>query len=169
MPSTPAPSRKQLHELNQDRQQTERDMVEQILAECERVPVTDARCGVRVLRRAAGTGAWSASWRAASSTASAGRPSFWSRITAAVSLPQGSARSVPGFHMLEALESMPDLFTKFGGHKQAAGMTLTLSRVAEFRRGCPLMRRPGFEPDDFRPTVEIEAPLYLAELNDAVG
>ena len=32
----------------------------------------------------------------------------------------GSARSVPGFHLLEALESMRELFIKFGGHSHAA-------------------------------------------------
>ena len=37
---------------------------------------------------------------------------------------QGSGRSIPPFHLLDALESMPDLFTRFGGHSQAAGVSL---------------------------------------------
>ena len=46
---------------------------------------------------------------------------------------QGSGRSIPAFHLLEALEPMPDLFSKFGGHRQAAGLTIAADRVEEFR------------------------------------
>jgi len=42
----------------------------------------------------------------------------------------GSGRSIRAFHLLDALESMPDLFTKFGGHRQAAGVTLDAAVVA---------------------------------------
>src|SRR5665811_696514 len=45
----------------------------------------------------------------------------------------GSGRSIRAFHLLDALESMPSLFTKFGGHRQAAGVTLLASQVDEFR------------------------------------
>ena len=37
-------------------------------------------------------------------------------------LAQGSGRSIAAFHLLEALETMAALFTKFGGHRQAAGL-----------------------------------------------
>ena len=47
---------------------------------------------------------------------------------------QGSGRSIPAFHLLDALESMPDLFTRFGGHKQAAGVSMSTELVPEFRR-----------------------------------
>ena len=46
---------------------------------------------------------------------------------------QGSGRSIPAFHLLDALESMRDLFIRFGGHRQAAGLTLSRDRVNEFR------------------------------------
>ena len=39
---------------------------------------------------------------------------------------QGSGRSIAAFHLLDALESMRDLFTKFGGHAHAAGLTLPI-------------------------------------------
>ena len=48
-------------------------------------------------------------------------------------LAQGSGRSIPAFHLLEALESMADLFVRFGGHKHAAGVTMDAARVDEFR------------------------------------
>ena len=46
----------------------------------------------------------------------------------------GSCRSIPAFDLLAALETMPELFIKFGGHKQAAGVTLEADRIPEFRR-----------------------------------
>src|ERR1019366_4282834 len=49
-------------------------------------------------------------------------------------LAQGSGRSIPAFHLLEALEAMPDLFVRFGGHQHAAGVTLDAARVPEFRQ-----------------------------------
>ena len=55
-------------------------------------------------------------------------------------LAQGSGRSIPIFHLLEALESMPDLFSKFGGHRQAAGVTMGADKVEEFRTAARLRR-----------------------------
>lgn len=47
---------------------------------------------------------------------------------------QRSGRSNPSFELPGALESMRDLFVRFGGHKYAAGVTLQPARVREFRR-----------------------------------
>ena len=46
----------------------------------------------------------------------------------------GSCRSIPDFDMLGALERCADLFVKFGGHRQAAGLTMEAARVPEFRQ-----------------------------------
>src|SRR5687768_4351033 len=43
----------------------------------------------------------------------------------------GSCRSIPAFNMLGALESCAELMTKFGGHKQAAGLTIEASRIRD--------------------------------------
>ena len=48
---------------------------------------------------------------------------------------KGSARSVPGFNMVEALRSQAHLLEKFGGHFFAAGYTLPVSRMGELRLG----------------------------------
>jgi single-stranded-DNA-specific exonuclease len=79
----------------------------------------------------------------------------------------GSGRSIPAFHLLEALELMPDLFTKFGGHRQAAGITLPIEAVPEFRRRFNQAAASRLTPDDFRPTLEIDAVLGLHELTEA--
>lgn len=47
---------------------------------------------------------------------------------------RGSARSVPGFHLVEALSSCADLLEGFGGHELAAGFTIKEENLAAFRR-----------------------------------
>ncbi len=45
----------------------------------------------------------------------------------------GSGRSVPGFHLLDAIQSCGELFTRFGGHAHAVGFSLPTERVPELR------------------------------------
>ncbi len=45
----------------------------------------------------------------------------------------GSGRSVPGFHLLDAIESCRELFTRFGGHSHAVGFCLPAPRLAELK------------------------------------
>ncbi len=45
----------------------------------------------------------------------------------------GSGRSIPTFHLLEAISTCSDLFTRFGGHAHAVGFTLPSDRVPELR------------------------------------
>lgn len=47
-------------------------------------------------------------------------------------LARGSARSVPGFDVHEALKRCEDVLLRWGGHKMAAGMTISLDRMEEF-------------------------------------
>lgn len=47
---------------------------------------------------------------------------------------KGSARSIPGFHLFRALQLNKELLIKYGGHSQAAGLTLEVGRVQDLRR-----------------------------------
>src|SRR6185503_10375411 len=77
----------------------------------------------------------------------------------------GSGRSIPQFNLLEALESVSDVFLKFGGHKQAAGVTLEASRVPELRKRLTAYANARLEPDDLVPRLRIDAPLGLGEIS----
>ena len=93
------------------------------------------------------------------------RPVFVLGLNEADGQAQGSGRSIPAFHLLEALESMSDLFVKFGGHKFAAGVTLDAARVEEFRTRFNDYARSVLKPEDFIPSLEIDAVVGLGELN----
>jgi single-stranded-DNA-specific exonuclease len=81
-------------------------------------------------------------------------------------LAQGSGRSIPAFHLLEALEAMPDLFLRFGGHKHAAGVTLDVARVDEFRERFNAYAATRLLPEDFLPVVDVDAVLDLRDINE---
>jgi single-stranded-DNA-specific exonuclease len=95
------------------------------------------------------------------------RPTFVLARNDEDGLVQGSGRSIPAFHLLEALESMPDLFVRFGGHKYAAGVTLEAARVEEFRDRFNRYAAERLSPEDFRPQVDIDAVLDFRELSDS--
>jgi single-stranded-DNA-specific exonuclease len=78
----------------------------------------------------------------------------------------GSGRGVPGFHLLEALESMPELFEKFGGHKQAAGLTIPSAQVAEFRRRLNAFAAERLTPADRVARLAVDAVIELDDIHD---
>jgi single-stranded-DNA-specific exonuclease len=94
------------------------------------------------------------------------RPVFVLGLNSQDGLAQGSGRSIQGFHLLEALESMPGLFVKFGGHMHAAGVTLEAARVEEFRQRFNAYAAARLRPEDFLPCLEIDAALELRELTE---
>jgi single-stranded-DNA-specific exonuclease len=154
----------QLHDLNRERQDTEADIVRRIDEECERTAITDANTALVF----SGIG-----WHkgvvgivASRVVERYHRPVFVLCEDEETGLAQGSGRSIPGFHLLEALESMPELFVKFGGHKQAAGVTLSRDRVQEFRERFSRYAAERLTPEDFRPAIEFDAEIELEELND---
>jgi single-stranded-DNA-specific exonuclease len=77
----------------------------------------------------------------------------------------GSCRSIPDFDMLGALEHCSDLFVKFGGHRQAAGLTMDAARVPEFRARVNAFADEVLEPDQLRPRLRIDGPLNLKSIN----
>jgi single-stranded-DNA-specific exonuclease len=79
---------------------------------------------------------------------------------------QGSGRSIPGFHLLSALEKMADVFEKFGGHRQAVGVTLAESRVEELEERFNGLAREWLTEADLEPELRPDAELRLDELSD---
>jgi single-stranded-DNA-specific exonuclease len=80
----------------------------------------------------------------------------------------GSCRSIPAFDMLAALEHCHDLFLRFGGHRQAAGLTMDAARVGEFRARINEYADARLEPEDLMPRLRIDAALGLRAINPDV-
>jgi single-stranded-DNA-specific exonuclease len=76
----------------------------------------------------------------------------------------GSCRSIPAFDMLDALERCADLFLRFGGHRQAAGLTMEAARVPDFRARINAHADQVLDPDDLRPRLRIDGALNLRHI-----
>jgi len=76
----------------------------------------------------------------------------------------GSCRSIPAFDMLGGLERCADLFLRFGGHKQAAGLTMEAARLPEFRARINAHADEVLNPDDLRPRLRIDGALNLRHI-----
>jgi single-stranded-DNA-specific exonuclease len=154
----------ELHDLNKERQETEAEIVKRIEEICLAEPVTDSDfalvfCGRGWHRGVIGIVASRVVERY-------NRPVIVLSEDEETGLAQGSGRSIPGFHLLDALESMASLFTKFGGHRQAAGMTLSAEFVPEFRRKFNQHASTVLTLDDLVPTIQVDAVLKLSDLTD---
>ena len=80
----------------------------------------------------------------------------------------GSCRSISSFNMLAALESCAELMTKFGGHKQAAGLTIESSRIRELRDRINAYADGCLQPDDLRPRLWIDGSLTFRSISEQV-
>lgn len=77
----------------------------------------------------------------------------------------GSCRSIPAFDMLAALDTCADLFHKYGGHKQAAGLTMDAARVPELRDRINAHALHLLEPTDLMPRLRIDSALRLTGID----
>ncbi len=151
----------QLDQLNGDRQQEEQRIAEQIREKIESSPelgdayclVVDGEgwhrgvigiCATRVVERYH-------------------RPALV--FTCVDGEAHGSGRSITPFHMLEALESCAELFTRFGGHSHAVGCALPVERIAKLRSHLDGYARQRLRPEDFIPVLEYDAEISLDEVN----
>ncbi len=81
----------------------------------------------------------------------------------------GSCRSIPGFDMLGALERCAHLFVRFGGHRQAAGLTMEAGRIRELRAGVNEVAAETLGPDDLMPQLRIDGDLDFRSITGAVA
>ena len=140
---------------NLRRQQEEAEIV----AQAKKIVETDLEVGSRTVLVVAGPG-----WHrgvigiVASKLVDAfHRPAIVLSIDGDVA--HGSCRSIPSFDLLGGLESCADLLTKFGGHKQAAGVTIEAARIREFRARLNDHADARLGPDDLRPRLWLDGPL----------
>jgi single-stranded-DNA-specific exonuclease len=77
---------------------------------------------------------------------------------------KGSARSIVGFDIHQALKRVEDKVLQFGGHKYAAGLTVDLSRIDEFREAFNQAVEATMPAEIRKPELRIDAEISLSEL-----
>jgi len=154
----------QLNAENLRRQQEEAEIV----AQARKVVETDLEVGSRTVLVVAGDG-----WHrgvigivASKLVDTFHRPAIVISIDG--DMAHGSCRSIPSFNMLGALESCGEVMSKFGGHKQAAGLTIETARIRELRARVNDFADGCLGPDDLRPRLWIDGALTFRSIDEQV-
>ncbi len=90
------------------------------------------------------------------------RPSFVLSVEDGVA--RGSARSIPSFDVHDGLSRCNELLRTFGGHKQAAGLSLSSGNIDSFRDMISRLVLDTVAEDDLVPVLRIDAPLKLSDV-----
>ncbi len=77
---------------------------------------------------------------------------------------KGSARSIAGFNIYEALRQCEDLLIHYGGHQAAAGLAVELHNIEEFRNRLNTVVTAQMDEKISLPTIEVDAILKLSEI-----
>jgi single-stranded-DNA-specific exonuclease len=133
----------------------------EILAAAKKVVTTDPDVGARTVLVVAGEG-----WHrgvigiVASKLVDAfHRPAIVISVEDGVA--HGSCRSIPHFDLLAALERCAPLFIRFGGHKQAAGLTMEASKIREMRAAINDVADETLGPEDLMPRLRVDGDLLF--------
>ncbi len=151
---------KKLDQLNSERQEEERRILDAINLRFEEEPtLRDAFCIV-----IDGDG-WHRGVIGITATRVVER---WGRPTLVISRDgeeaHGSGRSIRAFHLLNALESCSGLFTRFGGHAHAVGFSLSTANLPELRIHLDRYARERLSLADFEPVLAVDAELSLDQI-----
>lgn len=78
---------------------------------------------------------------------------------------KGSARSISGFNIYEAIKECSEHLIAFGGHKYAAGLTIEQSKIHDFVKKFNSVAREKIKPEDLVPLVNIDSEANLSDFN----
>ena len=141
----------------------------EILAAAKKVVQTDPDVGARTVLVVAGEG-----WHrgvigiVASKLVDAfHRPAIVLSVDGDVA--HGSCRSIRSFDMLGALERCSTLMTRFGGHKQAAGLTMESGRIRALRAAVNDVADETLGPEDLMPRLRIDGDLGFRAITGPVA
>ncbi len=79
---------------------------------------------------------------------------------------KGSARSIPAFHLTEALRGCRDHLLQFGGHKYAAGLSISREEIPAFRDRIKAVAREMLTPDDLVRKLDVDAVIPLNTVDE---
>ena len=77
---------------------------------------------------------------------------------------RGSCRSIPEFHITNALDQCSDLLVRYGGHAAAAGFTVSNKRVPELKERVKMIAGEELSHLDLRPSINADIEVTLSEL-----
>ncbi|PAV28939.1 single-stranded-DNA-specific exonuclease RecJ [Virgibacillus profundi] len=94
------------------------------------------------------------------------RPAIVLAVKKETSEVKGSARSIPAFDLFNNCMKIRNLFTHFGGHSQAAGMTFPLENVNVIQEKLNEIINEQLTEDDFKQVIEINDSISVTDINE---
>lgn len=85
-------------------------------------------------------------------------------LTLANGLANGSSRSVQGFDVYKAVDSVRDLLENFGGHAYAVGLSMKVENIDEFARRFEQYVAANILPEQLTPQVNIDAIINFSQI-----
>ncbi len=82
---------------------------------------------------------------------------------------RGSCRSIPALHMKNALDTMAELFDQYGGHSQAAGLSISAKNLPEFAARFDNYVRKKLSDEYYQPILNVDALINPAQINFEVA
>ncbi|SFJ40837.1 single-stranded-DNA-specific exonuclease RecJ [Thermoflavimicrobium dichotomicum] len=92
------------------------------------------------------------------------RPAIVLGIDEETGMAKGSARSIVGFDMYQALTHCQEFLEHFGGHVMAAGMALKKENIPSFHQKCSLLASEWLTDEDYIPITTVDDELKLEEI-----
>lgn len=90
------------------------------------------------------------------------RPSIM--LTTIDGVAKGSARSISGFNIYEALQECEDLLIQYGGHQAAAGVAIERENIPEFRARFNKLLKERLTDDDILPEIKVDTKISFSEI-----
>jgi single-stranded-DNA-specific exonuclease len=85
-------------------------------------------------------------------------------LTTIDGIAKGSARSINGFNIYEALQKCNDLLLHFGGHQAAAGLAMELDKIDEFRIRLNEVLKSSITSEDLSEEISIDSKIRFSEI-----
>lgn len=156
------PLARALDSANAERQQIEKNMLNAAIEQAE----------AAVARGAKGLVLWSPDWHpgvvgivASRIVERFHRPTILIGVHDGIG--KGSARSIDGFHLYDAIKSVSHHLSRFGGHKAAAGLSIEPSKIDAFRADFERVAMERLEDSQLVPRCRIDAVVSAGELSEA--
>jgi len=81
---------------------------------------------------------------------------------------KGSARSIPGFHLYDALKECEGDLIRYGGHKYAAGLSIAADKINDFRERLKRVSEKALSSEDLLPKLQIDVEADLFQIDEKV-
>mgnify|MGYP001026170330 CR=1 FL=1 len=80
----------------------------------------------------------------------------------------GSARSISGFHLFDALSQCDEILERYGGHACAAGLSLPVKHLGSFREKINQIADETLDEADLIPKLSIDLDLHISQVNETL-